>query len=183
MDENLHKPGQNSTETIYLYDLLVIDYRKFNRENEKISYKRYDLSGTPASREGQERPSELIETEVKIPYHNYLSKSMSFFSGSRFKQALNRYLLILEQYPDDLNALFYGGLSYYNLGKYDKSINFFDQILESELTTFQEEALWYKAKSLIKQKENRAAEAILDEIISQGGFYTQDAIELKKDLH
>ena len=180
---NSHKFGQESTSTSYLFDLLVVDYREISRENEKISYKRYELSGISADRENADEDSQnLVETEVQVSYFTYLRKSMSFFAENSHKKALNRYLLILEQYPNDLNALFYGGLTYYNLGKYDKSIAFFDKIMLSEISVFKEEALWYKAKSLIKQNKRTEAKSTLDHIIIQGGLYTKDAILLKESL-
>ena len=178
-----HKFGQQSTETSYLFDLMVVDYRKITRENEKITYKRFELSGTSADRENNtENGNDLIEREVNVPYYDYLRKSMSFFADGSYKKSLNRCLLILEQYPNDLNALFYGGLSYHNLGKDKEAIVFFDQILDGEIYVFSEEALWYKAKALIKLKMKLEAKSILEEIIAHGGFYTQDAITLREKL-
>lgn len=181
--ENWHKKGQESIPITYLYNLRVVDYREMTRENQEITYKRYDLGGLPANMEGENQSNtDLIESEVIVPYHLYLTKSMSFFAGRNFKQALNRYLLILEQYPEDMNALFYGGLAYYNLGKYQKSIAFFDQIISSEIPVFKEEALWYKAKSYLQLDEKIKASQILEEIIAKGGFYTKDAIDLKASI-
>ena len=107
---------------------------------------------------------------------------MSFFAESQFKKSLNRYLLILEQYPNDLNALFYGGLSYYNLGKFEKSMTFFDQILNGKESVFIEETSWYKTKCLIQLDRKQEAQELLDEIIASGGFYTKQAIQLKRTL-
>ncbi|NOQ73787.1 MAG: hypothetical protein GQ574_17400 [Crocinitomix sp.] len=178
-----HKRGQVSTETSYLFDLMVVDYRKMTRENQKITYKRFELGGVSADQEGEvENKDDLIEREVKVPYFDYLRKSMSFFAEGRYKKALNRYLLILDQYPDDLNALFYGALSYHNLGKNAEAIVFFDKIINGELYVFNEEALWYKAKALIKLKKKSEAKSILEEIIAHGGFYTQEAIALREKL-
>ncbi len=178
-----HKHGQISTETAYLFELLVVDYRKITRENQKITYQRFELSGVSADREGSiENEDDLIEREVNVPYYDYLRKSMSFFAEGRYKKALNRYLLILDQYPEDLNALFYGGLSYHNLGKNEEAIVFFDKIINGDVYVFNEEALWYKTKALIKLKKNTEAKSILEEIIAHGGFYTQEAIALREKL-
>ena len=107
---------------------------------------------------------------------------MSFFADGNYKKALNRYLLILEQYPNDQNALFYGGLTYHNLGKNDEAIAFFDKINNGDIFVFSEEALWYKVKALIKLKKNNEAKSILQEIIAHGGFYSKDAIALRRKL-
>jgi tetratricopeptide (TPR) repeat protein len=178
-----HKYGQATIETAYLFDLMVVDYREINRENQKITYKRFELSGVSADQEGAlENENDLIEREVKVPYYDYLRKSMSFFAEGRYKKALNRYLLILEQYPDDLNALFYGALSYHNLGKNAEAIVFFDKIINGDQFVFHEEALWYKAKALIKLKKKSEAKSILEEIIAHAGFYTKEAIALREKL-
>lgn len=179
---NTTKQGLVKAPTVFMHDLFVVDYRKIDRKNATITYKRFELSGLSADRESEESSNELIEKEVQIPYVEYLDKSMAFFAKERYKEALNRYIKILEQYPDDLNALFYGGLAYFNLGKYEKSIAFFDQLLASKYDAFLEEALWYKAKTLIKLKQNKQADEILNEIIIQGGFYLKEAIALKATL-
>ena len=178
-----HKFGQITTKTSYLFDLMVVDYRELKRENQKITYKRFELSGVSADQEGgSKNENDLIEREVNVPYYDYLRKSMSFFADGNYKKALNRYLLILEQYPNDQNALFYGGLTYHNLGKNDEAIAFFDKIINGDIFVFSEEALWYKVKALIKLKKNNEAKSILQEIIAHGGFYSKDAIALRRKL-
>ena len=174
--------GLNIPPTLYIYDLSVVDYRKIKRDRESITYKRFELGGISADQESENNSSQMVETEVEIPYTIYLQKSMSFFAEQQYKQALNRYLTILEQYPSDLNALFYGGLSYYNLGKYEKSITFFNKIQASEYYMFNEESLWYKAKALVQLNKKDEADLVLNKIIIRGGFYTKDAIHLKAEL-
>ena len=175
-----HRYGQKNVETVYLSNLLVIDYRTIPRQKKTITYKRYELGGVSADKEDGNTENQLIETEIKIPYQLYLTKSMAFFADGKSKKALNRFLLILEQYPNDINALFYGGLCYYNLGKHKESIAFFDKILEAEIGNFNQEANWYKAKNLIQLNKTNAANEILDEIIAEGGFYAKDAISLRR---
>lgn len=167
----------------YLFDLFVVDYRRIEREKKEVEYIKYELTGTSAEFENQNSTdNEVTETKVKVSYWIYLSQSMDYFSRENYKGALNRFEIILDQYPNDVNALFYGGLCYYNLGSYNKAIDHFEKIIDQPLNAFKEEALWYKAKSLIKLNRKKEASAVLDEIIIQGGFYTEDAIELKKKL-
>lgn len=181
-DETMHKLGQEVLPTVYLHDLLVVDYRQLDRINQKVSYLRYELSGLSADRESDSSENELVETEAQIPYIEYLDKSMLYFAKGKLKKALSRYLIILEQYPQDLNASFYGGLSYFNVGEYEKAVDLFDQILASNTATFYEEAMWYKVKSLVKIGLRQEAKQLLEKIIAQGGFYSKEAIELKSKL-
>lgn len=166
----------------YLYDLYVIDYTKIRRQN-NLFYKRFEIGGVSADKETENsNATELVETEVEISYFIYLQKSMESFSKNQYKRALNRYLTILKQYPNDLNALFYGGLCYFNLGQYSAALSLFESIEKVDLEGFKQEAKWYKGKSLIQLKKYPLAKQVLDEIIAEGGFYSQEAITLGNNL-
>jgi tetratricopeptide (TPR) repeat protein len=174
--------------SVYIDELYVVDYRKLNRKRKEINYIKYEFSGLSAEFESEDSQSktELIEKEVKIPYTEYLRVSMEYFSNRKFKKALNRYTTILEQYPSDLNALFYGGLCYYNMSKFEEAIAYFELGLSIEKSAnflaFRQEIKWYTAKSLIKLNRINKAKSILDEIIAEGLFYSKDAISLKKSI-
>jgi TolA-binding protein len=192
-DHEIIPEQDNSNKTIYapstyLFDLYVVDYREIKRKNASISYTRYELSGLSAEYENDESKSssDLIEKHVEVPYMEYLKTSMDYFSSGSYKKALNRYLTIIEQYPEDLNAHFYGGHCYFNLRKYDKALDFFEKTLQYEgnmnFVAFRQEAKWYKAMSLIKVGKKSQAVSILNEIIADGLFYAEDAIKLKEKL-
>lgn len=174
--------------SVYLEDLYVVDYREIKRSGTKINYTKYELSGVSAAFESDSLRdrTELVEKQVEVPYVDYLETSMYYFSRSKFKKGLNRYLTILEQYPKDLNALFYGGHCYFNMKKYQEAKNFFELALEYEkekgFVAFAEESKWYLAKTLIKLKNFGQAKKILDEIIMEGQFYAKDAIKLKDSI-
>ncbi len=183
-DENPAQNLENSAPATYLHKLYVVDYREIMRTKEYISYKRYDLPGTSADKEneGIDYNEDLIEREVNVPYMDYLEGGMEYFKIGKFKKALNRYRTILEQYDKDMNALFYGGLCFYNMKKYENALNSFDGILNHELNAFKEEAKWYKAKTLLKLGRRTEARDVLDQVIIQGGFYLKDAIIVRKSL-
>lgn len=168
----------------YLHNLFVVDYRRIERERATISYTRFELGGVSAEYENanSQNNSELIEKQVDVPYFEYLDETMDAFANGQFKKALNRYLIILEQYPQDANALFYGGLCYFNLGKYDQAVELFDQIHDMSLNAFKEEAAWYKVKTLVKTGNKTEAKRLLEDIIAGGGFYAEEAILLRKKL-
>jgi len=172
----------------YLSELYVIDYREIKRSKSSLSYTRFEFTGVSAAFEDSAAQSnqDLVEREVEIPYMEYLEKSMEYFSNKRYKKALNRYTTILEQYPKDLNALFYGAHCYFNTSQYSKALDFFRRAQEIEkehgFVGFRQELKWYEAKTLIKLNQKKEARAILDKIIIEGLFYANQAIELKKKL-
>ena len=81
-----------------------------------------------------------------------------------------------------MNALFYGGVCCVNLGQADKAIEYLDQVLQNENSSFSEEAKWYKALAYAKKKDFVTAKKLLNEIISENGFYAQQAKEKLKEI-
>jgi TolA-binding protein len=162
---------------IYLFDLKVIDYR-FYRAKPEITTKQTLLTGTPANL-GEIPTEESSEWEnIEIPYIEYLSKTMEYFSKGQNKRALTRFLEIINTYPDDLNANFYAGLCYYNLKEYSSAINHFGKCSNSDFKNFIEESDWYKAKCYIANNQQAEAKELLNQIVAGKGYYANQASKL-----
>ena len=161
---------------IYLNDLKLVDYRNY-RSKPTVATKRIILNGTPASMESEtSKMEEIPEWEtVEIPYMEYIDKSMGIFAKGNMKKALSRFEVILEAYPSDINANFYGGLCYFNLGEYDKAIATFEKCLDSEFINFKEEAEWYLAKSYLTNGDKEKAAKLFNKIKENGGYYAKQA--------
>jgi tetratricopeptide (TPR) repeat protein len=142
------------------------------------------LSGTEAVYENNDskESSKLVEKKVDVPYMNYLEKSMYYFSKQKYKNALNRFQIINQQYNNDLNALFYGGLSNYNLGRFDKAIQDFSHIIELSENPFYEDALWYRAKTYIQINKKNKAKIDLENLALSSSYYQKQALTLLKEL-
>ena len=162
---------------IYLFDLKVIDYR-FYRTKPEISTKQTLLTGTPANLGEIPNDESLDWEKIEIPYIEYLSKTMEYFSKGQNKRALTRFLEILNTYPDDLNANFYTGLCYYNLKEYSSAINHFSNCSSSDFKNFYEEVDWYKAKCYIANNQDFEAKELLNQIVAGKGFYANQASKL-----
>lgn len=167
---------------LYLYDLKLLDYRAY-RSRPKITTKQMILTGTPANI-GEN--SETVETsewqDVEIPYIDYVNKTMELFSKGNNKKALSRFEVILETYPDDINANFYAGLCYYNLKEYTSAINSFEKCLDSKYINFSEEAEWYKAKSLLAGGKKTDAIELFNKIADANGYYSSQAKKIVASL-
>lgn len=165
----------NTAKEIYLSDMKLVDYREY-RDRPSISTKTFILSGLPADHEQSESGSTETElSTIEIPYIDYLKKTQSLFAKENYKGALTRYLTILEVYPDDVNALFYSGLCYYNLKQYSSATNQFYHCTIGRFNNFNEEAEWYMAKSYASSGELGKADAIYELIISKNGYYALQA--------
>ena len=117
---------------------------------------------------------------TEIPYIEYLEKTMSLFSKGNYKKALSRFEIILESYPKDINANFYGGLCYFNLGEFEKAIQTFETSFESEFSNFNEESEWYLAKSYSANGQEDKASSLFKKINKNGGYYSKQALKYLK---
>ncbi len=166
----------------YYYDLAVVDYRRYENREKSIAKTTYVYSGVGANYEDEsaQTQSEFTEKIVKVTYMDYLEESMWYFSKAKYKNALKRFDVIAGQYKNDLNALFYGGLSNYNLGRFEFALHNFESITRLEDTPFYEEALWYKANTKLKLGQTKSAVSDLETIMSDAGFYAEQAMKLRK---
>jgi len=168
----------------YYYDMAVVDYSKFENREKLISKTVYRLSGgLDASFENTNARDnqELVEKTLQVSYLDYLEETLYYFSKAKYKNALKRIKIIANHYKNDLNALFYGGLCYYNLGDFSTALAEFNTILQLTEGPFTEEAQWYKAKTLIKLKKLPEAKEALAEIIMNNGYYAEQAAHLLRD--
>lgn len=160
---------------VYLSGMKLVDYRTY-RSRQEIPSEQRTMSGTPADQE--RTPMQLDDPEwqaIDIPYHDYISQTMEQFAAGNFKQALNRTNFVLKFYPDDINALFYGGLCYYNLNEADQAVNAFQRVISNPFSNFDEEALWYLANAYDLKNDKAKAREIFQEIVAQKGFYAKQA--------
>lgn len=162
----------------YFNDLKTVDYSKLY--SQEVAVPGFELGGIDAKYEytpDADAWEKFGPSTRKIPYNTYLAKAMNKFSENQYKEALQDFRVILEQFPEDHNALFYGGLCYYNLSKPNKAIGFFSQIEKGYINTFYEEARWYKALSYEQTGAKADYKALLTEIADEGGFYSERAEE------
>jgi TolA-binding protein len=169
------KTGAN----IYFSNLKVLDYRLY-RSNRTIKIEQIILTGTPADSEQNHKTAQATfendqERTIEISYHDYLEKTMKFVSKDQWKKALVRFEEIISDYPDDLNARFYGGLCLYNLQKFETASVYFSTCLQLEYANFNEEALWYLALSKKASGQKQESQKLFLQIKSENGFYAQQA--------
>jgi len=94
--------------------------------------------------------------------------------------------VILESYlkdkPDDANALYYCGVSCYNLAQYDKAITYLEKAIKVKQNNYIESAQWYLALSYIGKNENNKADSLLNQIVKANGSFKAKAEQKLMDL-
>lgn len=165
---------------IYLNDFKLVDYRSY-RSKPEIQSKQITLSGTPADEGAIASETENANWKsIDVPYHDYINQTVEQFKTGNFKQTLNRTQYILTFYPEDINALFYGGLCFYNLNEIDQAIESFQKVIANPFNNFDEEALWYLANAYDLKNDKVKAKELLQMIVSQKGYYAKQADKMLK---
>jgi len=169
---------------VYNFGFLMVNYSKIYTEDIEIS--KIVMTGTSAAQENaDDQLNEAQTTEIltqSIPYNEYIADAQELFSKSDFKSALKMYKVVLKKYPEDLNALFYSGLCYYNLGKYKHALKYFDVSQKHPFNTFKIDAQWYKAKTYYQWGKNQSCQNVLEQIIELDNYYSEQAKKLLKTL-
>ena len=83
---------------------------------------------------------------------------------------------------DDVNALFYGGVCYFNENNTEKALDYFTRVIGNSNGSFYEEAKWYKGLTYLKKRDSDNARKLFAEIVSENGFYKEQAKEKLKGL-
>jgi tetratricopeptide (TPR) repeat protein len=172
---------ESNVKMLYIKNLKAVDYSILYTNH--IAKKEWILTGTSADKETASSEGVIAEHVIKyIPYKDFLIDGLTMFSKNDYKGALGHLLTIQQQYPDDVNASFYSGLCYYNLGKTRQAIAMFDKTIGNSITTFKEESEWYKSLSLLENGKKSDAKDLMMKIESEGGFYAKAAREKLKTL-
>lgn len=165
---------------IYIYDLKVIDYNKlyFGHAPSDNLFKK----NIPAYRENEKSTDDFIVEGKSVPADRILKQGLASFNKQEFKIAVRNFSMLLENNPEDVNAQFYLALSYYNLNNVSRSLGYLDKVLKNSNDAFYPEAQWYQALIYLKNGNRENARRILENIVSEKGFYFRRAQEKLKEL-
>ncbi len=161
----------------YLLNYKVLDYRKY-RSKPKLENE-FQLSGTPADQEKKQVIGKENDKIVQVNYFNSLNNALVYFEKENYGMAAQQFDMILTSYPDDINALFYGALSHYNVKEYSICETKLQLLKLNHFTNFSEEQEWYLCLTYKALKKMSQYEALRKEIINKNGFYTFKAVTLK----
>lgn len=114
--------------------------------------------------------------------HEWLADGLNYFNRKNYTTASYYFSELLKQNADDVNALFYAGLCNYHLGYYDAAIQNFDRVINHKNNNFLLESDYYKALSLIGNKQYNEGKLLLNKISKTGNFYAKPAAQLLEKL-
>jgi hypothetical protein len=161
---------------IYIDHLKIVDYQKLYY---KTATENYVLNNyTPSPNENKES-TPFIENELEqhTSLPSILKKGLYYFNKDKFHKANEQFLLLLENNPNDLNALFYSGIAFYQQNKNENAIQQLKLVLKNSNTSFYPEAKWYLALAYLKTNAE-IGNQLLKEIVDENGFYVNQAREI-----
>jgi hypothetical protein len=165
---------RNSIQLLFLHDLKVVDPRELYRVDPLLMSDERHVNANFADGEQQRNGQEPQRFSKYTPY---MDVTLGKFVRNQHKACLEDLRFLLQQYPNDVNALFYAGLCSYNLGMNDRARSFFHRAATHPVQVFNEEAVWYHALTLSRLGEHTAATEAYQRIAAQDGFYAERARE------
>jgi tetratricopeptide (TPR) repeat protein len=158
-------------------------------KGEKVDYTKFGVPSLGGScvKDMHEKLERPIDHEIKFEWSSPVSvESIDFsqwikdnFSKEDYKLALLHFDEILNSYPDDANALFYGAMCLYNLQEYGQAEGRFLKLQNIPFANFREEGNWYLLHVYQQTKKEAAFSSLRNSIMEEKGFYAQKAENLR----
>ncbi|MDD3686612.1 MAG: tetratricopeptide repeat protein [Bacteroidales bacterium] len=156
----------------YIGSFKVVDYRYEKRIKQ-------GLPEIPSNINNFSFDNGLPVVNEEVTYTAFLEQALSKTKAGNYFGAIDDFNIILEQFPNDQNALFYKAFCMYELNDNDIALKEFDKVLNGRINTFHEESMWYKGLIYKEEKQYAAAEKVLEEIVNDNGYY---GVQAKKEL-
>lgn len=150
----------------------VVDYSNFTKKKWKLS----DACANPGSAQDvAEGYSSESDSEDYLTYLGYIRECMDSYNKGNYKIAAFGFQHILSQYPDDLNALFYGAMSYYDNEQPVLALELLNKAAKNPISAFREETFFYQAKCLKMLNRIDESNQLFNEVIERNGDFRDRA--------
>ncbi|MCC6938910.1 MAG: hypothetical protein IT226_11875 [Flavobacteriales bacterium] len=163
------KHHRTSLQLLFLHDLKVVHPKELYDRDPMMNLS--DIHVAARFADASDRDSTHTH-EILLPYTEFMDDALGRFVKNDHKGCLDDLRFLLDQHPDDVNALFYSGLCAYNLGLYDRARGFLQRAAGHPVDVFDEEAAWYYALTLDRLKDPGAYDAF-QRIANGDGFYSE----------
>lgn len=174
-----------STNTKYIYDMKTYDYESIYKREHEYTWYNPNL-GVPAE---YAHSTDVITYEngpdhktIWTSYESILNTALAEYKRGKYAKSLTSLNLLLDDYPSDINGLFYKGLCLYHMQKYKKSISYMTSTTADVNPTFDQEAEWFIALGNLKLGEQEIAIEQFKSIVTYNGFYKKEAKKKLREI-
>lgn len=124
-------------------------------------------SSEPAAPVNEPAPyADVLERISKLSPQKQVQQGMQSYSLGKYGEAAFIFDHVLKSNAGLADALFYSGMSNMNNGNNNRAIMRFDALIADPVHHYYDEAMWYKAQTLIKQGKKEIAKPILQQLAS-----------------
>ena len=123
--------------------------------------------------------TESVKKETRPDIKDFASlqdEAMKSFNAGDYATAGEYFDKLIKHDPDNVDALYFGGISDYLTGKTAKSESNFDRLIKKG-NKYIDGTKWYKANILIKKGKSEAARALLQDLSNGSSSYKERAIK------
>ncbi|MFA5573463.1 MAG: hypothetical protein WC994_00250 [Brumimicrobium sp.] len=166
-------PSKNSggvlfhfADEVYLNKIKIVDYKTY----------RDQMINT------ESLVNQSIYNESESTYYDLIESATFSFLSRKYKEALQKYMVILSNYPNDVNANFYTGICFFNLGEFEQAVGYFDKSYSIGYGNFREEAMWFTALANYEIDNLIGSRHFLKRIIKEEGYYLEPAKDLLTEI-
>lgn len=161
---------------IFIHDLKIANYKVYYfKDNRNIDVRDNGLSAQFSNKE--ESQSNLSKKPEERDYyaHEIIKDAMEAYSKKQFTVCIELLDLLYRFNKNDVNAQFYLGMSYFNLGNYAKAQTYFTAAEDNSVNIFVQEAEFYIALCHKKNGNSDAANSLFKKIVAKKLFYSERA--------
>lgn len=109
-----------------------------------------------------------------------MKEARTLFDAGDFKEAAKKYDKVLSDQPDNMDALFFGGICEYKNGKLRPAEKNFDKLIKSG--QYIDGSKWYKANVLLERGKKDEARQLLKELSTTPNPYKDRAVKKYEEV-
>ncbi len=155
----------------YLHDLKILHPKELYPFDPKVELANGNITADRSDRNSNDLK---ILQPVERSYLDYMDHALEHFRSDP-RLCVEEFEYLLDQYPDDLNALFYAGMCHLETGNFRSAEFLLSRVLSHRFDVFDEEADFHHARALDANGNRKAAQKAFTRIAEAGGFYSERA--------
>lgn len=115
-----------------------------------------------------------LDSKINLALHKY--------NAAEYTEAINLFEEVLQSDLHNPVGNFYQGMSFQELGKYDRAIHSYNEVIKAKNNLFVEQAEWYAALCYMQNDNRRKAYKQFKQIAENNGYYSEKASAILRKL-
>jgi hypothetical protein len=164
---------------VFIHDLKIANYKGYYFKDERnIDLRTTGLSAQFSSKEEVQGNLSSHLADRDYYAHEIIKDAMQAYHKKQFTVTIDLLEMLYKFNKDDVNAQFYLGMSYFNLGNFKKAAGYFTLAEQNSINIFLQEAEFYSAVCYRNAGDTEKANELLKQIVFKKLFYAKRAEEL-----